>query len=71
MNMGKKVMQYYSTPTKRRVLPLKERERVSEANRGVVLLLNMQHVRLVGSYRCWFVKKYCWLVCVREKYYFS
>ena len=25
-------------------------------------------VRLGGSYRCWFVKKYCWLVCVREKY---
>ena len=25
-------------------------------------------VRLAGSYRCWFVKKYCWLVCVREKY---
>ena len=19
----------------------------------------------------WFVKKYCWLVCVREKYYFD
>ena len=27
-----------------------------------------QSVRLAGSYRCWFVKKYCWLVCVREKY---
>ena len=27
-----------------------------------------QHVRLAGSYRCWFVKKYCWLVYVREKY---
>ena len=23
---------------------------------------------MVGSYCCWFVKKYCWLVCVREKY---
>ena len=29
---------------------------------------NKQPVRLAGSYRCWFVKKYCWLVCVREKY---
>jgi len=28
-----------------------------------------QPVRLAGSFRCWFVKKYCWLVCVREKYY--
>ena len=28
-------------------------------------------VRLAGSYRCWFVKKYCWLVCMREKYYFG
>ena len=28
----------------------------------------MQPVQLAGSYRCWFVKKYCWLVCVREKY---
>jgi len=28
-------------------------------------------VRLAGSFRCWFVKKYCWLVCVREKYYFG
>ena len=27
--------------------------------------------RLPGSFRCWFVKKYCWLVCVREKYYFG
>ena len=27
-----------------------------------------QPVRLAGSYRCWFMKKYCWLVCVREKY---
>ena len=26
-----------------------------------------QPVRLAGSFRCWFVKKYCWLVCVREK----
>ena len=24
---------------------------------------------MAGSFRCWFVKKYCWLVCVREKYY--
>ena len=29
---------------------------------------NFQPVRLVGSYHCWFVKKYYWLVCVREKY---
>ena len=28
----------------------------------------IQPVRLAGSYRCWFVNKYCWLVCVREKY---
>ena len=28
----------------------------------------IQPVRLAGSYRCWFVKKYCWLVYVREKY---
>jgi len=28
----------------------------------------LQPVRLAGSFRCWFVKKYCWLVCVREKY---
>ena len=28
----------------------------------------IQPVRLAGSFRCWFVKKYCWLVCVREKY---
>ena len=28
----------------------------------------IQPIRLAGSYRCWFVKKYCWLVCVREKY---
>ena len=27
-----------------------------------------QPVRLAGSFRCWFVKKYCWLVCVKEKY---
>ena len=27
--------------------------------------------RRAGSYRCWFVKKYCWLVCVREKYCFG
>jgi hypothetical protein len=27
-----------------------------------------QPVWLAGSYRCWFVKKYCWLVCMREKY---
>ena len=27
-----------------------------------------QPIRLAGSYRCWFVKKYCWLVCVKEKY---
>ncbi|XP_066372828.1 uncharacterized protein [Miscanthus floridulus] len=31
--------------------------------------INGQPVRLAGSYRCWFMKKYCWLVCVREKYY--
>ena len=31
--------------------------------------LRDQPVRLAGSFRCWFVKKYCWLVCVREKYY--
>ena len=29
---------------------------------------NQQPIRLASSYRCWFVKKYCWLVCVREKY---
>ena len=29
---------------------------------------NLQPVRLAGSFRCWFVKKYFWLVCVREKY---
>ena len=29
----------------------------------------LEPVRLAGSYRCWFMKKYCWLVCVREKYY--
>jgi len=29
---------------------------------------NIQPVRLAGSYHCWFVKKYCWLVCVRGKY---
>ena len=28
-------------------------------------------VRLAGSFHCWFVKKYCWLVYVREKYYFD
>ena len=28
----------------------------------------VQLVRLTGSFRCWFMKKYCWLVCVREKY---
>ena len=32
---------------------------------------NKQPVRLAGSYRCWFVKKYYWLVCVREKYCFG
>ena len=26
----------------------------------------IQPIRLAGSYRCWFVKKYCWLVCVRK-----
>ena len=31
----------------------------------------IQPVRLAGSFRCWFVKKYCWLVCVREKYCFG
>ena len=30
-----------------------------------------QSGRLAGSYRCWFMKKYCWLVCVREKYCFG
>ena len=29
----------------------------------------LRPVRMTGSFRCWFVKKYCWLVCVREKYY--
>ena len=28
----------------------------------------IQPVRLAGSFHYWFVKKYCWLVCVREKY---
>ena len=28
-----------------------------------------QPVPLAGSFHCWFMKKYCWLVCVREKYY--
>ena len=32
---------------------------------------DIQPVRLTGSYSCWFVKKYCWLVCVREKYCFG
>ena len=32
------------------------------------LMNNIQPVRLAGSFRCWFVKKYCWLICVREKY---
>ena len=27
----------------------------------------IQPIRLAGSFRCWFIKKYCWLVCVREK----
>ena len=27
-----------------------------------------QPVRLAGSFRCWFVKKSCLLVCIREKY---
>ena len=27
----------------------------------------IEPVRLTGLYRCWFVKKYCRLVCVREK----
>ena len=31
----------------------------------------LQPVRLAGSYHCWFVKKYCWLVYVREKYCFG
>jgi len=31
-------------------------------------IIPLATVRLAGSYRCWFVKKYCWLVCVREKY---
>ena len=31
-------------------------------------LVHCQHVRLADSFRCWFVKKYCWLVYVREKY---
>ena len=30
--------------------------------------IHSQPVRLAGSFRCWFVKKYCRLVCVREKY---
>ena len=29
---------------------------------------SLQPVRLAGSFRYWFVKKYCWLVYVREKY---
>ena len=28
----------------------------------------LQPIRLADSFRCWFVKKYYWLVCVREKY---
>ena len=32
---------------------------------------DIQPIQLAGSYRCWFVKKYCWLVCVREKYCFG
>jgi len=30
-----------------------------------------QAIRFAGLYRCWFVKKYRWLVCVREKYCFG
>jgi len=29
-----------------------------------------QPVRLAGSYRYWFVKKYCWLICVKKKILF-
>ena len=29
----------------------------------------LQPIPLAGSFCFWFVKKYCWLVCVREKYY--
>ena len=30
------------------------------------MLMDTQPVRLACSYRCWFVKKCCWLVYVRE-----
>jgi len=35
---------------------------------NIKVQVDLQHVRLAGSFRCWFVKKYGWLVCVREKY---
>ena len=41
---------------------VKSKARVAEEEKHI------QPVRLAGSYRCWLVKKYCWLVCVREKY---
>jgi len=42
--------------------PLRQRGRLDRRRR------DLQVVRFTGSFRCWFVKKYCWLVYVREKY---
>ena len=41
----------------------KNRDRSEEPTGDIKL------VRLAGLYHCGFVKKYCWLICVREKYY--
>jgi len=46
--------------------------RLEQANSGVCGFCRqgvLQAVRLDALYRCWFVKKYYWLVCVEEKYY--
>ena len=46
--------------------------RLEQVNSGVCGFCRqgvLQAVRLDALYRCWFVKKYYWLVCVEEKYY--
>ena len=35
-----------------------------------ILIKNYQPVRLAGLVRCWFVKKYCWLVWCERKILF-
>ena len=68
--------------TQHKVIPLLHYDHQSHAHYGwydshphhlnacseVDFLSDKPTVQLAGSYHYWFVKKYRWLVCVREKY---